>query len=231
MRGPGESRGRERGVSLLKLLGALLLVLLLLTVWLVRVPLLRAFADWWIVDEQLEKAQAIVVLADDTANGDRVRHAVGLYRQGWASRLVLSGGRLRSYFSEAELMRREAMDQGVPAEDLILFSHAKNSALEEAAVLQEVLARHSLRSIIVVTSNFQTRRIRRIYHKLYRERGTRVWVSAAPDARFPPRRWWEEREAWRALSRELFESMVTWWALLDLRKFVGYGLPAAASAL
>jgi len=212
---PPARNNPQQGKALLWLLVLLLLSLLLLTVYAVRAPLLTTLADWWIVDEPLERSQVILVLGGDNVMGDRVRHAVELYRQGWAPRLLVSGTSLRSYFNEVELMQREAVNLGVPQEHLIAVPQRASSTLAEALALQRVLAEHDFRKIIVVTSNYHTRRSRLIFRQLYRERGTQVLVSAAPDFEFQPQRWWKDREGRIRFVWEVLAMFNTWWELLD----------------
>lgn len=205
-----------RGSVLLWLLLVLLLLLLAGTFYLLRAPLLRGFAHWWVVDEPLEKAQAIVVLGRDNRRGDRVRHAVQLYRAGWAPRLVLSGVSLRTYFNEVNLMEREAIELGVQPDDLIVAPQDTHSTLEEALGLRRVLEQHHFRKIIVVTSNYHTRRARAIFHAIYRRAGTQVLLSAAPDSDFDPQRWWQERLGLKLMWLEWQKTLYTWWELFRL---------------
>lgn len=184
--------------------------------YLARGPILRGVAHGWIVDEPLEKAQAIVVLGGDSRAGDRVRYAVSLYKDGWAPRLVLSGAPIRTYFNETELMAREARELGVPADHLILAPTGASSTLEEALKLRPVLAEHNFRKVIVVTSNFHTRRAKQIFLGVYRPRGTIVRVSAAPDQGFDPAAWWRTREGRKLLFLELLKWSYTWWELWTL---------------
>jgi len=209
-------RRAQHGGIAVWLLVLLVVCVLVFVVYLLREPLLRAFADWWVVSDRLEKAQAIVVLGGDSAAGDRLQRAATLYREGWAPRLVVSGPAVRFYLSEAELMQREALNLGVPEDKLLVVRHAATSTLEEAQQLSKVFAEHKLRKLIVVTSNFHTRRVRRIFRKLLRERGTQVWVDAAADSRFVPERWWQEREARALLLLEILKTFGTWWELWHL---------------
>ncbi len=209
-------RGHERGGAIVRLVGLVFLVVLLLILYLARAPLLRAVAAAWIVDDPLEKAQAIVVLGGDSRAGDRLRHAVQLYRAGWAPRIVLSGAAFRTYFNESQLMAHEAKQLGVAPEHLIVAPGAADSTLEEALGLREVLAKHDFRKVIVVTSNFHTRRARTIFLSVYRPLGTRVIVSAAPDRRFDPQIWWQQREGRKQMFTEVIKLFYTWWELLWL---------------
>jgi len=184
--------------------------------YLARGPILRGVASAWIVDEPMEKVQAIVVLGGDSRGGDRVRHAVSLYKAGWAPRIVLSGAPIRTYFNETELMAREARELGVPADHLILAPTGATSTLEEALRLRPVLAEHNFRNVIVVTSNFHTRRAKQIFVGVYRPRATIVRISAAPDQSFDPSTWWQSREGRKLLFLEVLKWTYTWWELCTL---------------
>ncbi|HSC77828.1 MAG TPA: YdcF family protein, partial [Candidatus Acidoferrales bacterium] len=216
MRLPSHPRSNQRGGAIVRLIGLVFLIVFLLILYLARAPLLRAVAAAWIADDPLEKAQAIVVLGGDSRAGDRLRHAVQLYRAGWAPRIVLSGAAFRTYFNESELMAHEAKRLGVPPEHLIIASGTADSTLEEALGLRAVLAKHDFRKVIVVTSNFHTRRTRTIFRSVYRPLGTRVIVSAAPDRRFDPQAWWQQREGLKQMVTELAKLLYTWWELLWL---------------
>jgi len=227
-------RRQQHGGILLWLLVVLVVCILVFVVYLLRVPLLRAFGDWWVVSDRLEKAQAIVVLGGDSTGSDRVQRAVTLYREGWAPRLVVSGPAVRTYLSEAELMQREALKLGVPQDKLLVVPHTTTSTLEEALHLRKVFAEHGLRRVIVVTSNFHARRVRRIFRKLLREHGTQVWVDAAADRRFVPERWWQEREGRAVLLLEILKTIYAWWELRHVpppATGAGHGLLALADVL
>lgn len=228
-------RPRWRGGILWKLLVFLLVVLVLGALYTVRGPLLRGFADWWVVDEPLEKADAIVVLGGDSIQGDRVRHAAALYKQGRAPRVVMSGGPLRAKFSEADLMEKDALAEGIPAANLIVVRHPAESTLDEALALRPVLAEHKLHRLILVTSNFHTRRARRIFRAVYEKEGTEVRMSAAADVRFDPEHWWQQRSGRVWLGLELLKTVLTWYELwrlpADLSRAKSRDAPTVQAAL
>lgn len=210
---PRRKRKQERGAILLWLLLVLFFVIVFGVVYLLRAPLLRGFAEWWVVDETLEPAQAIVVLAGDNRQGERVRRGVELLQAGLAPRLVLSGTSLRANFSETQLMEQDALAMGAAPEQLLLAPHEANSTLEEARALLPVLTQHNFRTIIVVTSNFQTRRARMIFRSLYQKRAVQVQVSAAPDSRFRPASWWQDSEGSKQLWLEWQKLVYARWQL------------------
>ena len=201
---------RERGGIFYKLLALSAIAGLLLVLYMVRSPILRGFAEWWIVDEEPQVSHAIIVLGGDSVFGDRVRHAVELYRRGWATRIILSGMTLRANFNETVLMEREAITLGVPKESLILHSHNAASTIEEGLALRRLLSEEKIRRVIVVTSNIHTRRARMVLREIFQKSGVEMRISAASDIRFEPRRWWERRTSRNTFLLELLKFPNTW---------------------
>jgi len=74
-----------------------------LVTWL-RHPILRFMAEEWIVEDALDKSDALIVLGDDNFYADRATRAAQLFREGKALVVVASGRRLRPNAGIAELM-------------------------------------------------------------------------------------------------------------------------------
>ena len=186
-------------------------------VYLARGPLLRAFLRWWVVDEPPAKSQAIVALGGDAVTGVRVQHAIELYRQGWAPKLVFSGELFRTDFCENALMQAQAIHAGIPQDAIVLAPcGAYTSTLTETLALRSFLTEDKINHIILVTSNFHTRRARRIARAVLEPAGFVVHVSSAPDERFPADHWWQQREGQKQMVLELLKSVQTWRELRHL---------------
>ena len=112
-------RSRQRGGIISKLIALLVLLALLAVVYLLRHPLLRAAGEWWVVDDGLAPADAIILLSDDNYFADRAARAAELYHGRWAPRIVASGRMLRRYAGIAELMQRDLVERGVPADAVV----------------------------------------------------------------------------------------------------------------
>ena len=134
-----------------------------------------------------------------------------------------------SVFSETELMARQARELGVPAEHLILAPIGADSTIEEALALRPVLAERGFRNILVVTSNFHTRRAKLVFVEVYRPRATIVHVSASPDLRFDPKTWWQTREGRKYLFLDVLKWLYTWWELWTLPEQEPVYPPAGSS--
>jgi vancomycin permeability regulator SanA len=204
---PPPEAGQHGGI-LLKLLALLLLLALAGAVYLLRRPLLRAAGEWFIVDELPQPYDAIVVLGDDNYPADRATRAAELYKERWAPRVIASGHYLRPYASVADLERRDLMERGVPAEAIVPFANFAANTREEAYAVRGLLRQKGWRRVLVVTSNYHTRRARYIYRRVL-DPGMEGRVMAARDSGFDPGAWWESRFGLKVFFRECAAMLVT----------------------
>jgi len=181
-------------------------------VYFVRHPIMRYGAEAWVVDEPAAHADALVVLSDDNFYADRATHATELYRQGIAGIVVASGRRLRPNAGLSELMAHDLVERGVPKEKIVRFAHDADSTREEAVALAHFVEEHKWKSVVVVTSNYHTRRARYIFRKVF-PAGIAVSVASARDGDFDPQRWWEKRKSTKLLAREMVGMLLALWEL------------------
>ena len=216
MKCPGVQRARrsQHGGIISSLISLLFVVLLCGALYLARQPLLRFAGESWIVDDPLEHADAILVLSDDNFYADRATRATQLYREGMAPLVVASGRRLRPYAGIAELMEHDLIERGVPKDKIVRLAHDADNTKEEAQALAQLSAQRKWRSVIVVTSNYHTRRARYIFAHVF-PAGTMVRVTSAPDGDFDPERWWQKRISIKKLTREMAGMMVALWELRE----------------
>jgi uncharacterized SAM-binding protein YcdF (DUF218 family) len=93
----------------------------------------------------------------------RVRHAARLYVDGWAPRIVLTGGACDGHGeSEAAAMAWVARLAGVPDGSIILEPEAC-STLENAVYSKRILRRHGWRRVLLVTDGFHMPRARSVF--------------------------------------------------------------------
>src|SRR5215471_12541263 len=152
------ANNRERGGIFVNLVVVIFFVLFCFAVYLVRHPLMRWGANWWVIEDSFDKADAMVVLSDDNFYADRASRAAELFRQGKAPLVVASGRRLRPNAGIAELMEHDLIERGVPKDRIIRFPQDGDNTLEEAEALRKLAVQRNWHSVIVVTSNYHTRR-------------------------------------------------------------------------
>ena len=203
---------RERGGIITTLVALLFVALLLGGIYVARHPLLRYAGESLVVEDPLEKSDAIIILSDDNFYADRATRAAEIFRQGLAPVVVASGVRLRPYAGIAELMAHDLFDRGVPKDSIITYPQDADNTREEAEALKKLLQAKRWKSVIVVTSNYHTRRAKYICGKVFGN-GITVRIAAARDADYDPAHWYEHRKSVKRFVREIAGYWVAVWEL------------------
>jgi uncharacterized SAM-binding protein YcdF (DUF218 family) len=211
---------RKQGGALVNLIVLLCVAVFCLLIYLVRHPLLRYVAEYWVIDEPAERADAIIVLSDDNFYGDRATRAAELSRQQVAPVVVASGRRLRPNAGIAELTAHDLVERGVPKDKILPFAHNSGDTIGEAEVLANLAKEKHWSSVIIVTSNYHTRRVRYIFDKIFPAQ-IAVSVASARDADFDPEHWWEKRKSTALFGHEILGMMEALWELHGREKSVG----------
>jgi uncharacterized SAM-binding protein YcdF (DUF218 family) len=209
MRHPG-FRNAQRGGAIGSLVALLFLAAFCFLMYLARHPILRYAAESWIVDAPAAHADAIVLLGDDNFYADRATRAAELVRQNVAPIVVASGRRLRPGASITDLLQHDLVERGVPREKILILAHDADSTGEAAAALARFSTDHHFHSVLLVTSNYHTRRARYIFEKSLPS-SISVSIAAAHDGDFDPDHWWEKRKSEKLFVHEVAGMLVAFW--------------------
>lgn len=141
--------------------------------------------------DKLEKADAIAVFSGD--NGPRTEKGVELLKEGYADYLILSGGKVYDDVTMAELMKNHAIKLGVD-ESKILIDDEAATTNENADFTADIIEENNFKSVIVVTSDYHTRRSKLAMEKALEDiliDGEKVSVSVTPskEEKFTTK-WW-----------------------------------------
>lgn len=207
-------RSREQGGVIGSLVSLVFLVALCAVLYSARHPIMRFAAESWVVDQPAAHADAIVVLGGDNFYADRATHAAKLFRQGVAGLVVASGKRLRPSAGESELMEHDLIERGVPKDKILLLPQDASSTIDEAVNVRHEAEQRGWKTIVVVTSNYHTRRAQYIFRKEFPAR-IAVSIASAPDGDFDPGRWWEKRLSAKLFAHELTGMVDAAWELRD----------------
>jgi len=192
----------------------LLAAVLILVALAYAVPMgLKALGAALITDDPLHPAGAILVLAGESREGDRVRHAVQLFKRGLAPLLVLSGTPMGFRTHEADVMRRHAEFLGVPSTRILTVRQNGDSTKEEAGVVVPILKLRGLKEVILVTSNYHTARAKRIFERAAGPYGPHFLASPVNDGLFEPDGWWMRR---RYAKTFVYEAIKTVWSAIEV---------------
>lgn len=202
---PAKGKGGRRVWRLLRAL-VLSLSLWCLLAW--------GAAEALISRRELQRADALVVLGGSAAYVERTRFAAELFRQGRAPRIILTNDNLRGGWSQSEQRNpffyeraaEELRRAGVPAEKIEVLPEAVTTTYDEAALLRDYAASRDLKTLLVVTSAYHTRRACWTFSRVFRQ-STIAFGLDAPAAdgggQSPsPATWWLHARGWRAVALE-----------------------------
>ena len=206
------ARDSQRGGIISKFIFLVFVVIVMGALYLFRVPLLRMAGRFWIVEETPLPSDAIVPLGGDNFKADRAQRAAELYKQGWAPTVVASGRILRNYASDADLTERDLRERGVPTEHIMRLTHYADDTLQELIVIERTAVANHWKKLLIVTSNYHTRRTRYIFRRIFPQ-DVEVRVASARDGEFDPARWWAKRKSIKELTREMAGMLVAIWEL------------------
>src|SRR5580692_8735889 len=208
-----QGRGQlQRGGIFFRLIFLIFILAVCAVLYLARVPLLRLAGEFWVVDEPPETSDVIVVLSGDNYDAERATRAASLFKSGMAPRVVATGRALRSYATTTDLMKRDLIEHGVPESAIVPFTHKADDTRDEAAVVSEFVASHGWKKILLVTSNYHTRRSQYIYEHVLPP-GTQLRVISAPDTDYDPQSWWRTGEGARIFFHELGGYLEALWEM------------------
>lgn len=141
------------------------------------------------------KADAVVAISGGNTTV-RTAEAIHLYKNGWAKYLIFSGAAEdTSGPSNAEVMKEQAIEAGVPS-DVILLDTSARTTHQNAADVHKLLAQHGIKRLIMVTSPYHQRRAGLEFRALSGDTITVLNHPASNDPDWPwywwltPRGWW-----------------------------------------
>jgi uncharacterized SAM-binding protein YcdF (DUF218 family) len=181
---------KRRGRWLLPV--ALLSSLLILILLAFRQQVLDGMGQFLVVSDPLERADLIYVFAGDFW-GSRVLSGANLGSQGWAPKVVMSGG-LYSGGGEVnryagDLAVEFAVRHGYSRGLFLSVPMEAQSTIDEARYMGPIFHRLGARRVILVTSNFHSRRAAEVFRLFLPEFDFRM--EGAPDDTFDPHAWWK----------------------------------------
>jgi uncharacterized SAM-binding protein YcdF (DUF218 family) len=181
----GRADVRKRRSRLLPALAAALVLSVILLAF--REPILTRLGELLVVSDPLERADLIYVLAGDFWGG-RVLLGANLGSQGWAPRVILSGGRYQNSYA-SDLALEFAVQHGYRRSLFLPIRMETPSTLDEARAMGPMFRRLGAKRIILVTSNFHSRRAVQVFRLFCPQFDFRM--EAAGDDTFDPRAWWK----------------------------------------
>jgi uncharacterized SAM-binding protein YcdF (DUF218 family) len=178
--------------------GIILLALLGIAAAIFHVQLLSALGQGLILSESPQKADAAVAMAGDDY-GERVIGAGQLVRDGWVPYALINGTPYLGT-NHADLTIAYAVEKGYPRSYFRPFERDMIATRDETETVARYLQQTGIRTILLVTSNYHTRRTAFLMRK------AAPWLKfrmiATPDQTFSPDSWWKTRAGQRIVFLE-----------------------------
>jgi uncharacterized SAM-binding protein YcdF (DUF218 family) len=171
---------------------------------------------WLVVEDPLEKAQAIVVLSGRIPI--RAIEAGRLYRAGYAPQIWLTHPEEPAasldalgipYSGEDFFNARVLIHEGVPSGAIHVLEPPINNTADEVRAIAAALRRENSSAVIIVTTKAHTRRVRKLWRQLSSGQG-RAIVRAASGDPFDPAHWWRTSGDALDVVREVLGVLNAW---------------------
>lgn len=171
-------------------------------------------AEELIIEKSLSKADAIVVLSGSAAYVERAGEAAAIFKQGIAPKIFLTNDGLQGGWNEkeqrnpyfAERERWELIRQGVPEEAIETLPTVLDGTNDEANLLARVSAERGLRSLLIVTSAYHSRRALWTFQRAMSRNNVLLDIgieSPATGQQTPHSfAWWLSIRGWRMVALE-----------------------------
>jgi len=179
--------------------------------------LIWPFAAWaaarlLITEAPLAKADAIVVLGGRPNIQENAREAARLLREGRAPIILLTNDNQRGPWSSAEQRNlycyerslEEIHNAGAPDKSVDVLMNEVSSTYEEAELVKRYAVDNGLKSVLVVTSAYHSRRALWTFSRVFRDKEVKVGLTpVSPGTDSPrPATWWLTRRGWRLVPTE-----------------------------
>jgi uncharacterized SAM-binding protein YcdF (DUF218 family) len=159
--------------------------------------LFRTLGSYLIVSNELEYANAIVVLSG--GDESRMQEALELYNQNYSNLIILTetGDVVEGYdYLHSFDMRIELLNNGVPSGNILMTDQVATSTQEEAEAVKRLLTNRQLVSCIVVTDPYHTRRAYTIFRDVFADTGIKVMIHPTSPHWFSANSWFLKIKGW-----------------------------------
>jgi uncharacterized SAM-binding protein YcdF (DUF218 family) len=197
---------RASAGSVRRVVRALVIGCLVLAVWEL---LAIAGARFLVVRSPLARADAIVVLSGSAAHVERAQWAAQLYKNGLAPKIILTNDNQMGGWSEPlqrnpfyyERSRDQLLNAGVPPEAIKVWLEPVSSTYEEAQLIRAVQRVQGLKSMVLVTSPYHSRRAFWTFRRVLGDSNTEIGIEPV-SASIPPSTWWLHLKGWQIVPVE-----------------------------
>lgn len=165
--------------------------------------LLWGMGAYLVVSDTLRPVEAVVVLS----GGGLTRRQDGIqyYKDQFAKHYVLTetGETVPELgLDYSKVLKVEAMNMGIPEDAILITEEHATNTLEEARAVRKLLEKSEIKSCIVITDPFHTRRARLIFRDAFRGSGMVMRVIPVRGHWYRSNTWWMSERGREATLKE-----------------------------
>ena len=172
-----------------------------------------------VVKADLSSADALVVLSGSSSYLERTQKAAELFKQGRAPLVLLTDDHTRGGWSSAlqtnpffvERAIDELIKHGVPEERIRIVPGFAESTQSETVIVKNYAASEGLKSILIITSDYHSRRALRTFRTTFAGTGVAIGLEPVTNSpQGPSAFWWLRPSGWRVVAGE-YGKLIYYW--------------------
>lgn len=187
-----------------------------LAAWIALSPLI---ATRLVTQKEIDRPDAILVLAGSAAYRERSTLAAQLFNRGAAPRILLTDDGRASGWSESEkgnvkyveLARRELVAEGVPEDRITILEGEATGTVSEARIMCASAAELGVAKVLLVTSGYHSKRALRTFEATASDESKDIsfGISSAPPGIDTPAAsvWWLSTNGWEFVAGEYVKAV------------------------
>jgi uncharacterized SAM-binding protein YcdF (DUF218 family) len=184
----------------------LTMLVVVLALFMLRYPLLRATGNFLISSDPLRPAKAMYVLggaAIDRGVAAAIEIRSGMVPVAWCmGEMVPTSLEARGIMvNEGELTAGIMLREGAPEEKVRVIPIGTSTWDESLAILDHAME-NRYDTITILTTDFHSRRVGMVFKRPFRREGIVVQVQGAPSSRYDNQQWWLTEEGLLMVNNE-----------------------------
>ena len=174
--------------------------------------LLRGAGAYLIIADELQPAQAIVMLSG--GDDSRMEEVLSLYNDGYGKVIILTetGRKLENYETlHSNDIRIQLLNNGVPSGNILITDMKVSSTLDEAYAIKKLLTNQQFSSAIIETDPYHTRRAVLVFRNVFNDSPIKLIFRPVRGSWYNSRTWFLSLDGWK-------------YTILEYLKLFGYYL-------
>ena len=188
----------------------LFLFIFTLIIYFSRFLILDRIGNNFVYEDTPDKADVLIVLSGNAY--DRGIEAAKLFHMGYSPKIICTGenipiklAKLGYPYPESEITKINLIRHGVP-EKAIETIVKGTSTLEESDILLNYCLINKIKSIMIVTTEVHTRRVKNVFHKKFEKGRILINIQGAPNSYYSMDNWWKNENNFETVASEIAKS-------------------------